>query len=82
MCAYAAHVTYICMLHTYIHTCADVHHDTHTQAQERGEQLQLLDDAVYALDGMGSSMPAASKRDGALQLLKLCAGRRGIAALR
>lgn len=52
------------------------------QAQERGEQLQLLDDAVYALDGMSSSMPASARRDSALQLLRLCVGRRGIPSLR
>lgn len=52
------------------------------QAQERGEQTQVLDDAVYALDGMSPGCSVSTQRDSCTALAELLSTRRGRLALR
>ena len=66
--------------HTHMHACAHAH--PCIQAQERGELVQLQDDAVYALDGLAPGSSLATQRDAATTLAEILALRRGRAALR
>jgi len=52
------------------------------QAQEKGEHVQVLDDAVYALDGMAPSCGLGTQRESITTLAELLSTRRGRAALR
>lgn len=52
------------------------------QAQERGEQVQLQDDARYAMDGLGASCSLETQRDSAATLTDMLSTRKGRTALR
>ncbi len=57
-------------------------HLFHLQAQERGQLLQLQDDATYALDGLRPGAEAAEVREAAAALAALLSTPAGRAALR
>lgn len=52
------------------------------QAEESGENTQLLDDALYALQGLSAGASAATRRDCALALADIAATQRGRRTLR
>lgn len=52
------------------------------QAEESGENTQLLDDALYALQGLGAGASAATRQDCALALADIAASQRGRRTLR
>lgn len=52
------------------------------QAQESGEQFEIQDNVVYALDGLTSSASPAVRRESAARIAEICASRRGRLALR
>lgn len=52
------------------------------QAQESGEQFEIQDNVVYALDGLTSSASPALRRESAARIAEICASRRGRLALR
>lgn len=52
------------------------------QAQESGEQFEIQDNVVYALDGLTSSASPAVRRESAAKIAEICASRRGRLALR
>ena len=52
------------------------------QAEESGENTQLLDDALYALQGLSAGASAATRRDCALTLADIAATQRGRRTLR
>jgi hypothetical protein len=54
----------------------------HHQAQERGEQVQLQDDARYAMDGLAPSCSLDTQRDSAATLTEMLSTRKGRTALR
>ena len=53
-----------------------------TQAQESGEHTQIVDDIVYAVDGLGPSSSKNSWQDSASTLAEICNTRRGRQAFR
>ena len=52
------------------------------KAQEKGEHMQVLDDAIYALDGMAPTCGLGTQRESVTKLAELLSTRRGRAALR
>ena len=52
------------------------------QAQEKGEHVQVLDDASYALDGMAPSCGIGTQRESITTLAEILSTRTGRAALR
>eukprot|EP00884_Botryococcus_braunii_P011921 jgi/Botrbrau1/2072/Bobra.0047s0035.1 len=54
---------------------------TVTEAQESGEQWQVLDNVTYALDGLKSSR-ATTQRESAATLAEICASRRSRVSIR
>lgn len=52
------------------------------QAQERGETVQIQDDAQFALDGLSPSSSLSTQRDCAVSLAEMLATRKGRLALR
>lgn len=52
------------------------------QAQESGEQFEIQDNVVYALDGLTSSASPAVRQESAAKIAEICASRRGRLALR
>lgn len=55
---------------------------THAQAQERGELVQMQDDAAYAMDGLGPTCSIDTQRDSAVTLAEMLGTRKGRVALR
>ena len=53
-----------------------------TQAQESGEHTQIVDDIVYAVDGLGRTSSKNSWQDSASTLAEICNTRRGRQAFR
>jgi len=51
------------------------------QAQESGEQMQIQDSMLYALDGLHSASSLPTQRESAAALLDICTTRRGRLAL-
>ena len=51
------------------------------EAQVRGEELQVVDDATYALDGLSGTTKESVRRENAAVLASICASRRGLGAL-
>jgi hypothetical protein len=64
-------ITYPCNTSTYF-----------LQAQERGELVQLQDDARYAMDGLAAGCSLDTQRDSAVTLTDMLCSRRGRMALR
>lgn len=52
------------------------------QAQESGEHTQIVDEIVYAIDGLGPSSSKTSWQDNASTLAEICNTRRGRQAFR
>jgi hypothetical protein len=52
------------------------------QAQERGELVQLQDDARYAMDGLAAGCSLDTQRESAVTLTDMLCSRRGRMALR
>ncbi|DBB08404.1 TPA: hypothetical protein ACH3X3_008557 [Trebouxia sp. C0006] len=52
------------------------------EAQESGEHTQIVDDIVYAIDGLGRASSRNSWQDGASTLAEICNTRRGRQAFR
>ncbi|BDA42662.1 hypothetical protein COCOBI_03-5550 [Coccomyxa sp. Obi] len=52
------------------------------EAQESGEQFEIQDNVVYALDGLTSSASPAVRRESAAKIAEICTSRRGRLALR
>ena len=52
------------------------------QAQESGEHTQIVDDIVYAIDGLGPASSKTSWQDNASTLAEICNTRRGRQAFR
>lgn len=52
------------------------------QAQERGELVQMQDDARYAMDGLVLSCSLETQRDSAVALTEVLCSRKGRLALR
>ena len=52
------------------------------QAQESGEHTQIVDDIVYAIDGLGQASSRNSWQDSASTLAEICNTRRGRQAFR
>lgn len=52
------------------------------QAQERGELVQMQDDASYAMDGLNSTCSIEAQRDSAVILAEMLSTRKGRVALR
>jgi hypothetical protein len=52
------------------------------QAQERGELVQMQDEASYALGGMGQSCSIDTQRDSAVTITEMLSTRKGRTALR
>ena len=52
------------------------------QAQESGEHTQIVDDIVYAIDGLGQTASRISWQDSASTLAQICNTRRGRQAFR
>lgn len=52
------------------------------QAQESGEHTQIVDDIVYAIDGLGPASSKTSWQDNAITLAEICNTRRGRQAFR
>ena len=52
------------------------------QAQESGEHTQIVDDIVYAIDGLGPASSKTSWQDSASTLAEICNTRRGRQAFR
>jgi hypothetical protein len=52
------------------------------QAQERGELVQMQDEASYALGGMGQSCSTDTQRDSAVTITEMMSTRKGRTALR
>ena len=53
-----------------------------SQAEECGENTQLLDDALYALQGLSASASPITRQDSALALADIAATQRGRRTLR
>ena len=51
------------------------------QAQESGEQFEIQDNVVYALDGLTCSASQAVRQESAAKIAEICASRRGRLAL-
>ena len=51
------------------------------QAQESGEQRQIQDSMLYALDGLHAAASLSTQRESAATLLDICTTRRGRLAL-
>lgn len=54
----------------------------HLQAQERGELVQMQDDASYAMDGLAATCSMDTQRDSAVTLTEMLSTRKGRVALR
>ena len=54
----------------------------HLQAEESGENTQLLDDALYALQGLSTGASSATRLDCALAIADMAASQRGRRTLR
>jgi len=52
------------------------------EAQARGEELQAVDNASYALDGLVGTCSSAVRQDSAATLATICTNRRGLGALK
>lgn len=52
------------------------------QAQERGELVQMQDDASYAMDGLAATCSIDTQRDSAVTLTEMLSTRKGRVALR
>jgi hypothetical protein len=52
------------------------------QAQERGELVQMQDDASYAMDGLTPTSSIDTQRDSAVTLTEMLSTRKGRVALR
>lgn len=52
------------------------------QAQESGEQYEIQDNVVYALDGLTCSASPAVRQESAAKIAEVCASQRGRLALR
>ena len=52
------------------------------QAQESGEHTQIMDDIVYAIDGLGKTASRNSWQESSRTLAEICNTRRGRQALR
>ena len=62
--------------------CANIMMFSLLQAQESGEQFEIQDNVVYALDGLTSSASPAVRRESAAKIAEVCASQRGRLALR
>lgn len=52
------------------------------QAQESGEQFEIQDNVVYALDGLTRSASPAVRQESAAKIAEVCASQRGRLAMR
>lgn len=52
------------------------------QAQDSGESVRIMDDLMYALDGLSAKLPASTQQESALAIAETALTQRGRMALR
>lgn len=54
----------------------------HMQAQESGEQFEIQDNVMYALDGLTTAASQTVRQESAVRIAEVCSSHRGRLALR
>jgi Wings apart-like protein regulation of heterochromatin len=52
------------------------------QAQDSGESVRIMDDLMYALDGLSAKLPASTQQESAVAIAETALTQRGRMALR
>jgi Wings apart-like protein regulation of heterochromatin len=52
------------------------------QAQDSGESVRIMDDLMYALDGLSAKLPASTQQESAIAIAETALTQRGRMALR